>query len=156
MVVVTDSAAAGEAHFVLSPHAYGSMAYPSKTAELYSLGVVDVDYQRTPCRFPGYNLIFKVVEHSRFPHYLAIVPMFYGGEQDIHGVELQQEGGEKWVTMNKAWGAVWDLAVPPTGALKLRVKVRNANGEEKLIEANKGLPSSWKPGAGYDSHVQLY
>ncbi|CAI0417761.1 unnamed protein product [Linum tenue] len=154
-VVVTDNASGGDTDFILSAHAFGSMAHPGKTAELFWKGVVDVEYRRTTCQFPGYNLIFKVVEQSNFPHYLAIAPMFHGGEKDIFGLEICPEGGEEWKSMNKAWGGVWDLPNPPSGALKVKVKVGTSNGEQKWVEANKALPSSWKPGAGYDSHVKL-
>ncbi|CAN1195581.1 Expansin-like B1 [Linum perenne] len=154
-VVVTDNASGGETDFILSAHAYGSMARQNRTDELYWLGMVDVEYRRTPCKFSGYNLIFKVVEQSRFPEYLAIAPMFHDGENDIYGLEIMQEGGEKWKSMEKAWGGVWHLPIPPRGSLKLKVQVGNSIGEKKWIEAKKALPSSWKPGAAYDSHIQL-
>lgn len=89
-VVATDSGEGDGTDFIFSPKAYGRMARPGTEAQLYSFGVVDVEYQRVPCRYGGYNVVYKVHEKSYNPHYLAILMLYVGGVNDILAVELWQ------------------------------------------------------------------
>lgn len=86
--MVTDYGEGDNTDFILSPRAYGRMAVPDKSAQLYSYGVVDVEYRRVPCRYSNYNLMFKVHEHSRNPHYIAIVILYAAGQNEILSVEV--------------------------------------------------------------------
>lgn len=88
--MVTDYGEGDNTDFILSLRAYSKLALPNMAAELFSYGVVDIDYRRIPCQHSGYNLMFKVHEHSRFPEYLALVPIYQAGVNDITAVELWQ------------------------------------------------------------------
>lgn len=89
-VVATDSGEGDGTDFILSPKAYGRMARPGTENQLYSFGVVNVEYQRIPCRYAGYNLVYKIHEKSYNPHYLAILVLYVGGVNDILAVEVWQ------------------------------------------------------------------
>ena len=89
-VVVTDYGEGDDTDFVLSPRAYGRMALTDKSEKLYSYGVVDVEFERVPCRFRGHNVMFKVHENSRYPQYLAVATLYVGGQNDVLAVEMWQ------------------------------------------------------------------
>lgn len=87
--MATDSGEGPGTDFILSYRAYGKMAVPRMASLLYSLGVVDVEYQRISCH-EGANLVIKIVEHSNYPWYLAIVPLKQGGANDILSIEVYE------------------------------------------------------------------
>lgn len=90
-VVVTDHGEGDHTDFILSPHAYAKLAYPNTALQLFSYGVVDIEFKRVSCQYPNYNTIkFKVHEYSRYPDYLAIVLIYVAGKNDIVAVELWQ------------------------------------------------------------------
>lgn len=150
-VVVTDHGVGDNTDFILSVRAYTKLALPGLAAELLSYGVVDVEYKRIPCQYPGYNLMFKVHEHSKFPKYLALVAIYQAGVSEITAVELWQEEWKEWRCMRRAYGAVWDIPNPPEGALSLRFQVSGS----KWVQLQNVIPSDWKAGATYDTAVQL-
>ncbi|KAG6788709.1 hypothetical protein POTOM_004786 [Populus tomentosa] len=154
-VVVTDYGEGDNTDFILSTRAYARMARPNMALELLAYGVVDVEFRRIPCRFPGYNLMFKVHEHSRFPEYLATVLLYQAGQNEILAVELRQEDCEEWRGMRRAYGAVWDMANPPKGAISLKLQVCGSAAEVTWVQADNVLPSDWKAGVAYDSAIQL-
>lgn len=153
-VVVTDYGEGDKTDFILSTQAYSRLARPEATKELFAYGVVDIEYQRVPCQYPGFNLMVKVHENSRFPEYLAIVILYQGGLTDITAVELQQAGCQQWGAMRKAYGAVWDMPNPPAGALNFRVLV-SGRGEPKWVPLNIVIPGEWKAGAAYETANQF-
>ncbi|KAJ4848063.1 Expansin-like B1 [Turnera subulata] len=153
-VVATDYGEGDHTDFILSPRAYGRMARPNVAGELYSYGVVDVEYRRIPCRYAGYNLMFKVHEHSKYPEYLAIVILYQAGQNDILAVEVWREDCKQWIGMRRAYGAVFDTPSPPKGSVSLRFQVSGSAGVT-WVEAQNVLPSDWKAGAAYDSTIQL-
>lgn len=90
-VVVTDHGEGDYTDFILSPRAYAKLANSNAALELFSRGVVDVEFRRVSCQYPNYNTVkFKVHEHSRYPDYLAIVIIYVAGKNDITAVELWQ------------------------------------------------------------------
>lgn len=89
-LVVTDYGEGDHTDFILSVRAYSKLALPNMAVELFAYGVVDIEYKRISCQHPGYNLMFKVHEHSRNPEYLAVVPIYQAGINDITYVELWQ------------------------------------------------------------------
>ncbi|CAN0842655.1 Expansin-like B1 [Linum grandiflorum] len=153
-IVVTDYGEGDHTDFILSPRAYGRMAVAGYAAELYKYGVVDVEYKRIPCKYAGYNVLFKVNEHSKYPNYLAIVLLYQGGLYDVVAAEIWQEDCKQWRAMRKAYGAVWDVVMPPKGAVTLRFQVMSSV-EVTWIEAKNVIPDEWKAGATYDSTLQL-
>lgn len=89
-MVVTDQGEGDHTDFILSVRAYTKLALNGLAAELFSYGVVEVEYKQIPCQYPGYNLMFKVHEHSRFPDYLALVALYQAGVDEITAIELWQ------------------------------------------------------------------
>ncbi|KAG2679955.1 hypothetical protein I3760_11G075600 [Carya illinoinensis] len=153
-VVVTDYSEGDNTDFVLSSRAYKRLAHPGTKGakELFARDVIDVEYRRVSCRYPGYNLMFKVHEKSKYPNYLAIVPIYVAGKNDITAIELCQKDSKQWRGMHKAFGAVWDMSNEvPSGPIKLRFKVRGSG----WIESKNNLPALWKSGVAYDSEIQL-
>ncbi|KAK7850724.1 expansin-like B1 [Quercus suber] len=153
-IVVTDYGEGDKTDFILSPRAYAKLARPNVVLQLFSYGVVDIEYRRISCKYSGYNLMFKVHESSNYPSYLAIVLIYVSGKNDITAVELWQEDCQQWTAMRRAYGAVWDFASPPSGPIKLRFQVSGSSGI-KWVEPKDALPSDWKAGAAYDSYIQL-
>ncbi|KAL5973808.1 hypothetical protein ACLOJK_030468 [Asimina triloba] len=155
-IMVTDHDVADNTDFVLSTHAFSSMAYQNMAKQLMAYGVVDIEYQRVPCKFQGHNLMVKVHANSRFSEYLSIVFIFQAGEKDILAVELWQEEYKKWAAMRRAFGGVWDMYMPtpPKGPLKLRFSA-SQDGKKKWVQLKDVIPKMWKPGTAYDSRIQL-
>ena len=88
-VVATDYGEGERTDFILSTRAYARLARPKKALELFSYGVVDVEYKRVPCRYAN-NVMFKIHEQSKFPRYLALVILYQGGQYDILDVQMRQ------------------------------------------------------------------
>ncbi|KAL5973797.1 hypothetical protein ACLOJK_030454 [Asimina triloba] len=149
--MVTDHGAGDNTDFILSTHAFSSMAYQNEAKQLMAYGVVDIEYRWVSCKFPGENLMVKVHENSRFSDYLAIIFIFQSGKKDILAVELWQQY-EKWVAMRRAFGGVWDMPTPPKGPLKLQLLTSKA-GKKKRVELMNVIPRMWKPGMAYDSGI---
>ncbi|KAG2679975.1 hypothetical protein I3760_11G077000 [Carya illinoinensis] len=150
-VVVTDYGEGDKTDFILSPRAYARLARPNVALELFARGMIDVEYRRVSCHYSGYNLMFKVHEHSRYPNYLAIVVIYAAGMNDITAVELWQEDCKQWRGMRKAFGAVWDMANPPSGSIKLRFQVSGSS----WVQSKNDLPALWNAGVAYDSAIQI-
>ena len=90
-VAVTDYGEGDRTDFIMSPRAYSRLARnPDASKELFKYGVVDVEFRRVPCRYSGYNVFFKVHEHSKNPNYLAIVILYAAGRYDITAVQFWQ------------------------------------------------------------------
>ncbi|OWM88329.1 expansin-like B1 [Punica granatum] len=154
-VVVTDYGEGDRTDFILSQRAYGEMSKPDKAQELFAYGVVDVEFRRVPCQYSGDNLLLKVNEHSKQPGYLAIILLYVAGQNDITAVEFWEEDRQQWTPMRRAYGAVFDLANPPSGDINVRFLVSGTNGVN-WVHPNDGIPSDWEAGATYDTQIQLY
>ncbi|KAF6135410.1 hypothetical protein GIB67_027284 [Kingdonia uniflora] len=153
-LVVTDHGEGDHTDFIFSPRGFTKLARPNLAGELMAYGVVDIEYKRISCQYPGYNLMFKVHEHSKFPDYLAIVVVYQAGQKDIIAVQLWHEDCQEWRGMRKAYGGVWDMANPPRGDLNLRIEVSGVDGQQ-WVQVSNAIPSYWKAGVAYDSAIQL-
>ncbi|KAI7988971.1 Expansin-like B1 [Camellia lanceoleosa] len=116
-VVVTDYSEGDKTDFILSTRAYSRLARPNAALDLFAYGVVDIEYRRIPCQYPGYNLMVKVHEHSRFPEYLTVIMLYQAGQNDITAAVSVAADCQQWRGMRKAYGARWDMANPPAGNL---------------------------------------
>ncbi|XP_077247238.1 expansin-like B1 [Tasmannia lanceolata] len=154
-ITVTDHGEGDHTDFILNLRAYAKLARSNMAAELIARGVIDVEYRRISCQYPGYNLMFKIHENSRFPEYLAIVALYQAGQNDITALELWQEDCQQWRGMRRAFGAVWDMANPPRGAINIRFLVNGDEGQ-KWFQLRNVISSDWKAGVVYDSNIQLY
>ncbi|XP_052210621.1 expansin-like B1 [Diospyros lotus] len=153
-VVVTDHGEGDRTDFILSPRAYARLAVPNAASKLFPYGVVDIEYQRISCQYPGYNLKVKVHEYSRFPEYLAMLVLYQGGVSDITAMEVWQEEDQEWKCMRRAFGTVWDLPSPPSGPLTFRAQV-SCSGSTRWVQMTDVVPSEWKAGVVYDTPIQL-
>lgn len=86
---MTDYGEGDRTDFILTTSAYAKLARPYMAEKLFAYGVVDVKFKRIPCKY-NYNLVFKVHEHSKYPGYLALVPLYQPGIFDIIAVEVWQ------------------------------------------------------------------
>ncbi|KAL8150869.1 hypothetical protein V2J09_020677 [Rumex salicifolius] len=156
-VVATDHGAGDGTDFILSPKAYTRMAQSGLEPDLLAYGVVDIEFRRVPCTFsPGSNLVFRVHERSKYPHYLAVVPIYQAGLYDIISVEVWQEDCKEWRGMRKPYGAAWDMENPPKGALTLRMELSSSiNGDCKWVNLPSAIPDNWCEASVYDTGVQL-
>ncbi|KAJ8557935.1 hypothetical protein K7X08_004701 [Anisodus acutangulus] len=154
-VVMTDN---GEGHgtdFILSYRAYAKLAkQPNVAKQLFAKGVVEIEYRRVSCKIGG-NLMLKIQEHSKYPNYLAVVVMNQGGATDILAVEVYEEETKQWISMRRAYGAVFDLSSPPSGELNVRF-LTSASAETKWVQSNKAvIPAEWKAGITVETDIQL-
>ncbi|KAH1157484.1 hypothetical protein GYH30_029950 [Glycine max] len=139
----------------MSPRAYSRLgSNADASAELFKYGVVDVEYRRVPCRYGGYNLLVKVHEQSRNPHYLAIVILYLGGTYDVTAVELWQEDCQEWRRMRRAFGTVFDAENPPRGDIKLRFQL-GGDAQQYWVQSKNVISGNWEAGVVYDSEIQL-
>ncbi|KAL3497578.1 hypothetical protein ACH5RR_040310 [Cinchona calisaya] len=153
-VVTTDYGEGHDTDFILSVRAYTKLARQNFAAQLFAAGVVEVEYRRIPCSYPGANLLVKVHEHSKYPDYLAVVILYQGGASDITAVEVYEESCKQWRGLRRAYGAVWDIANPPKGTLAFRFQV-SGNAGVQWVQPNTVIPSEWKAGVSYDTAIQL-
>ncbi|XP_047168624.1 expansin-like B1 [Vigna umbellata] len=154
-VVVTDYGEGDRTDFIMSARGYSKLGRNTyAAAELLKYGVVDVEYRRVPCRYGGYNLLVKVHEHSRNPHYLAILILYIGGTYDVTAVELWQEECQEWRRMRRAFGTVFDAENPPRGDIKLRFQL-SGNAEQYWVQSKNVISGDWEAGAVYDSEIHL-
>ncbi|XP_010933564.1 expansin-like B1 [Elaeis guineensis] len=153
-IVVTDYGQGDNTDFILSARGFVKLARSNMANELMAFGVIDVEYRRIPCQYPGYNMMVKVTEHSKFPDYLALIIIYQAGQKDILAVELWQEECQEWKGMRKAYGGVWDMANPPRGPMNARILTGDDSGQN-WVQLNGVIPSGWKAGVAYDTAIQL-
>ncbi|KAF3448245.1 hypothetical protein FNV43_RR08958 [Rhamnella rubrinervis] len=153
-IVATDYGEGDRTDFILSRRAYAKLAHPNSASELFAYGVVDVEYTRISCQYSGNNLMYMVNEHSRYPHYLSIVILYAGGQNDITAVELWREDSKEWKPMRRAFGTVWDMENPPKGSINLMLQLSGSAGVN-WVQNNNAIPDYWNSGAVYDSNIQL-
>lgn len=154
-VVVTDFTPNNQSDFVLPSKTFASLAQRSKSAQLVKMGLVDVEYKRIPCDYPGQNLTVKIDKSSSYPNYLAVQFLFQGGQTDITGVEVAQLGSSNWNFMTRDYGAIWSTKQPPMGPLSLRLLVTSGYDGFWVWPKRNLLPANWKPGLIYDSGIQI-
>ncbi|CAL5187695.1 unnamed protein product [Lathyrus oleraceus] len=154
-VVVTDYGVGDRTDFIMSPRGYSRLGRNADaSAELFKYGVVDIEYKRVPCKYNGYNVLVKVHERSKNPHYLAILILYVGGTNDVTDVQLWQEDCQEWRPMRRVFGAVFDAENPPRGEIKLRLQVSGSAGLY-WVQSKNVISSDWEAGAVYDSQIQF-
>ncbi|KAJ8556468.1 hypothetical protein K7X08_032220 [Anisodus acutangulus] len=153
-VKVTDSGEGPGTDFIMSSDAFAKMAKHPKLAHmLFPKGVVDVDYKRVSCKYG--NLKIKINEHSNYHGYLAILFLDHGGYADILGCEIYDEKTYKWIPMRRSYGAVFDLANPPKGNLKMKIQIKEGENTKWVQSDKTAIPDYWKPGNTYETDVQI-
>ncbi|KAF7064461.1 hypothetical protein CFC21_070763 [Triticum aestivum] len=141
-------------HFDLSGTAFGAMAKDGRNDELRHAGIIDMQFKRVPCQYPGLSVTFHVEKGSN-PNYLAILVEYANGDGDVAQVDLM-DGGEPtgaWRPMRHSWGSIWrlDTRRPLRGPFSLRV----TNGSGRSLVADQVIPADWQADAVYSSDVQF-
>lgn len=156
-MVITDQGSSDNTDFILSEHAFSKMAQTTDAAAtLKSLGVVDIEYQRVSCSYPGKNITFKIDESSSYPSYLAFAIYYQQGQKDITAVQLCETQSFTCKLLERDHGAVWTSTSPPSGPLSIRMLFSDGDeGDDTWVVPVNNIPQGWKPGAIYDSGVQV-
>ncbi|KAI4980397.1 hypothetical protein ZWY2020_020882 [Hordeum vulgare] len=145
-------------HFDLSGTAFGAMAKDGQNDELRHAGIIDMQFKRVPCQYPGLSVTFHVEQGSN-PNYLAILVEYGNGDGDVAQVDLMEsrpENGEPtgvWRPMRESWGSIWRLDThrPLQGPFSLRV----TNESGRSLVAEQVIPADWQPDMVYSSLVQF-
>ncbi|XP_065879446.1 expansin-like B1 [Euphorbia lathyris] len=158
-VVVTSSGSSHNTDFILSRQAFARMALNSLAADaLFSQGVVDIEYKRVSCSYPGKNITIKIDENSHPPHYLAFAIWYQQGNKDITAVLLCENEDWGCKILDRSYGGIWTTTSVPSGALSLRMLFSSEEGEDDeetwIIPLNT-IPQDWKAGDTYDTGVQV-
>ncbi|KAL2548026.1 Expansin-like B1 [Forsythia ovata] len=151
-VVATDYGEGDRTDFIMSTRGYTKLARPNMAAELFAYGVVDVEYNRVPCRH-GRSLALKVHENSNYPYYLAIVPLYSDGISDINAMYIWQD--REWRPMRRAFGTVFDIPNPPKQPLAIRVQFIGPQTKVEWAQSTNAIPEDWEVGVVYDTDFQI-
>ncbi|KAL5571613.1 hypothetical protein UlMin_021210 [Ulmus minor] len=155
-VVITDECpgcTSESVHFDLSGTSFGAMAISGEAEELRNAGILQVQYRRVECNYPGKTITFNVDSGSN-PEYFATLVEYEDGDSDLKSVELKQAlDSDTWVPMQQSWGAVWKLNWG--SELKAPFSIRLTADSGNTIVANNVIPAGWQPGQTYRSLVNF-
>ncbi|KAM3262636.1 hypothetical protein ACQJBY_053025 [Aegilops geniculata] len=139
-------------HFDLSGTAFGKLAKPGRNDELRHAGIIDIQFTRVPCEFPGLKVGFHVEEGSNAV-YMAILVEYENGDGDVVQVDLMESGrGRRWTRMRESWGSIWRLDSNHRLQAPFSLRIRNESG--KTLVARNVIPKNWRPNTFYRSIVQ--
>ncbi|CAN6283963.1 unnamed protein product [Urochloa humidicola] len=138
-------------HFDLSGTAFGAMAKPGRNDELRHAGIIDIQFKRVPCNYPGQKVTFHVEEGSN-PMYLAVLVEFEDGDGDVMQVDLMEANSGNWEPMRESWGSIWRM--DSNHRLQAPFSLRITNESGKQLVANQVIPANWVPNTYYRSIVQ--
>ncbi|KAH0456927.1 hypothetical protein IEQ34_014834 [Dendrobium chrysotoxum] len=157
-VVITDECPGGAclselAHFDLSGTAFGALAVAGQAGELRNAGVLQINYKRVECNYPGFDVAFHVDAGSN-PNYLAVLIEYEDGDGDLASVDLQPAGtsSNSWLPMQQSWGAVWRLNSDSVLKAPFSFQLTSLS-TGKILTANNVIPAEWQPGMTYRSLV---
>ncbi|CAM0877568.1 unnamed protein product [Alopecurus aequalis] len=145
-------------HFDLSGTAFGAMAKPGHNDQLRHAGIIDMEFKRVPCLYPGLTVTFRM-HHDSNANFLAILVEYEDGDGDVVQVDIMESrrGDGRptgvWMHMKEDWGSIWrvDRYPPFQGPFSLRI----TNESGKTLIANQVIPAHWKPETPYRSIVQF-
>ncbi|KAL6989415.1 Expansin-B18 [Sarracenia purpurea var. burkii] len=158
-VVTTDLCPGGpclsdSAHFDLSGTAFGAMANSGEEDNLRNAGVLEIEYSRVACDYPGKTIAFHVDSGSN-PNYFAVVVEFEDGDGDLGRVDIKEAtsgANEEWRPMQQSWGAVWKLDAGSALEAPFSIRLTSQYSGLSLV-ARDVIPYGWQPGATYRSLV---
>ncbi|EMS45795.1 Expansin-B16 [Triticum urartu] len=107
---------------------------------------------RTPCKYRGKNIAFRVVEGST-TFWLSLLVEFEDGDGDIGSMQLKQANSAQWQDMKHIWGATWSLTPGPlVGPFSVRLTTLTT---KKTLSAQDVIPRNWTPKATYTSRLNF-
>jgi hypothetical protein len=155
-VVITDQGSSDNTDFIMTQKAFTKMAQTSSAAQsLLALGVIDIEYKRVSCSYPGKNITIKIDENSNNPYYLAFGIWYQQGKLDITAVQLCEVENKVCKLLDRSYGAVWTTTSPPSGELSLRMLFSGEEDDETWLVPINNIPKDWQPGLTYDTGVQV-
>ena len=138
-------------HFDLCGTAFGAMAKPGQNDQLRHAGIIDIQFKRVPCNFPGLKVTFHVEEGSN-PVYFAVLVEYEDGDGDVVQVDLMEANSQSWTPMRESWGSIWRLDSNHRLTAPFSLRITNESG--KQLVASQVIPANWAPMAVYRSFVQ--
>ncbi|KAK7824373.1 putative expansin-b2 [Quercus suber] len=156
-VVITDECpgcVAESVRFDLSGTAFGAMAISGQEDQLRNAGVLQIQYTRVQCNYPGVSIAFHVDSGSN-PYYFASVIEYEEGDGDVSAVDLKQAlDSSTWLSMQQSWGAVWKLNSGSTLQAPFSIRLTSAVSGNTVV-ANNVIPAGWQPGQTYRSVINF-
>ncbi|TYH38524.1 hypothetical protein ES332_D12G115600v1 [Gossypium tomentosum] len=111
-VVITDECpgcVSESVHFDLSGTSIGAVEKSGLADLLRNAGILQVQYKKVDCKYPGTTIAFHVDPGSN-PNYFATLIEYTNGDGDLASVDLKQAlDTDGWQPMQQSWGAVWKL-----------------------------------------------
>ncbi|KAM7512134.1 hypothetical protein LguiB_011009 [Lonicera macranthoides] len=153
-VVITDECPGGpcvseSVHFDLSGTAFGGMAISGQADQLRNAGVLQIQYRRVQCNYPGTTVAFHVDSGSN-PNYFAALIEYENGDGSLASVDLKEAlDSDSWLSMQQSWGAVWKINAGSSLQAPFSIKLVSESG--KTLVANNVIPAGWQPGKTYRS-----
>ncbi|XAR54154.1 hypothetical protein NMG60_11029171 [Bertholletia excelsa] len=157
-VVITDECPGGPCisdpvHFDLSGAAFGAMAVSGRADQLRQAGVVQIQYKRVECSYPGVPVAFHVDAGSN-ANYFAVLVEHEDGDGDLSAVDLKEAPDtDAWLPMKQSWGAVWNL--DSSAALRAPFSIKLIDESGRTLVAENVIPTDWQPGKTYRSIVNF-
>ncbi|MBA0862123.1 hypothetical protein Goshw_004747 [Gossypium schwendimanii] len=157
-VVITDECpgcVSESVHFDLSGTSIGAMAKSGLADLLRHAGILQVQYKKDDCKYPGTTIAFHVDPGSN-PNYFATLIEYTNGDGHLASVDLKQAlDTDGWQPMQQSWGAVWKLdgagsTLLPPFSLRL-----TSLDSRKTIVATAVIRVGWEPGKTYRSVVNF-
>ncbi|XVF73461.1 hypothetical protein PTKIN_Ptkin12aG0203100 [Pterospermum kingtungense] len=156
-VVITDECpgcVSESVHFDLSGTAFGAMANSGQADQLRNAGVLQIQYRKVACNYPGTTIAFKVDSGSN-PYYFATLIEYEDGDGDLASVDLKQAlDTDSWQPMQQSWGAVWKLDSGSALQAPFSLRLTSLDSQNTLV-ANGVIPADWVPGNTYRSVVNF-
>nr|CAB3504994.1 unnamed protein product [Digitaria exilis] len=140
-------------HFDLSGTAFGAMALPGRNDELRHAGIIDIQFKRVPCYYPGQMVTFHIDKGSN-PVYFAVLVEFEDGDGDVVQVDLMEANSWVWTPMRESWGSIWRLDSKHRLTAPFSLRITNESG--KTLVATQVIPANWAPNTYYRSNIQYY
>nr|XP_023920902.1 putative expansin-B2 isoform X2 [Quercus suber] len=158
-VVITDECPGGpcvaeSVHFDLSGAAFGAMAISGQEDQLRNAGILQIQYTRVQCNYPGVSIAFHVDSGSN-SYYFASLIEYEDGDGDVSAVDLKQAlDSSTWLSMQQSWGAVWKLNSGSALQAPFSIRLTSAVSGTTVV-ANNVIPSGWQPGQTYRSVINF-